>query len=337
AGGHGGADAVVSCVTLDWDRQRGWLDERILGAIGSVNLEQTKMPRLLLLLALLLTLCAAAANAKLTDEEKRILRESADEADKHIRQVSPADFDAAIAKGYHLIFFGAVWCRVTQRFSPKTPRLCAPAPSTKWLKIQDAFDQRGWNDVPDFSIAKVQCAYENEHWCVTAQNLHAGYPAIMLYHNGAFVEEYMHRNDVDPVIHFLEHVYDLVKEEHATNSAHADVIAAVDEKLEKAKQTLSNGEPAGPVTTRPPVHHKIGQIDHLDEDMMDIDLVDEETYQKELKNHILEYNDELNVMRISSIVALLIAVSLVGIFCWSRARILPKRMQKYEHVKPSEE
>ncbi|KAJ3392869.1 Thioredoxin domain-containing protein 5 [Entophlyctis sp. JEL0112] len=289
-------------------------------ADGWMNGFSTKMPRLLLLLALLLTLCAAAANAKLTDEEKRILRESADEADKHIRQVSPADFDAAIAKGYHLIFFGAVWCRVTQRFSPK-----------------DAFDQRGWNDVPDFSIAKVQCAYENEHWCVTAQNLHAGYPAIMLYHNGAFVEEYMHRNDVDPVIHFLEHVYDLVKEEHATNSAHADVIAAVDEKLEKAKQTLSNGEPAGPVTTRPPVHHKIGQIDHLDEDMMDIDLVDEETYQKELKNHILEYNDELNVMRISSIVALLIAVSLVGIFCWSRARILPKRMQKYEHVKPSEE
>ncbi|KAJ3354687.1 hypothetical protein HDU83_004909 [Entophlyctis luteolus] len=301
------------------------------------------MPRLLLLLALLLTLCAAAANAKLTDEEKRILRESADEADKHIREGISSDLlrrrvvpgDAALQPQSECQSFKTA--RIVAAADAQTPRLCALAPSTKWLKIQDAFDQRGWNDVPDFSIAKVQCAYENEHWCVTAQNLHAGYPAIMLYHNGAFVEEYMHRNDVDPVIHFLEHVYDLVKEEHATNSAHADVIAAVDEKLEKAKQTLSNGEPAGPVTTRPPVHHKIGQIDHLDEDMMDIDLVDEETYQKELKNHILEYNDELNVMRISSIVALLIAVSLVGIFCWSRARILPKRMQKYEHVKPSEE
>ncbi|KAJ3078562.1 hypothetical protein HK100_010674 [Physocladia obscura] len=210
-------------------------------------------------------LFAVTTAAKLTAEEKKILREAADEADKHIRQITPVDFASFVQSGYYLIFFGAVWCKVTQRFTPK------------WLDVQDAFDQKAWNKVPDFGIAKVQCAFDNEQWCVESQNLHEGYPAIMLYHDGVFVEEYTHNNEKDPIMRYLEHVYELVKAKHSTNNVHQDII----DEVEQAKEQ-------GPA--RKPVHHALGSIAHLDDDMLDIDAVDEDEYQKELVSQIVQYN-----------------------------------------------
>ncbi|KAI9342014.1 hypothetical protein BDR26DRAFT_859937 [Obelidium mucronatum] len=225
----------------------------------------------------LLLVAAVAVHAKLTEQEKKILREAADEADKHIRQVTAAQLPEFIESGYHLIFYGAVWCRLTQRFT------------TKWLEIQDEFDRRSWNTVPGFGLAKE------------------GYPTINLYFNGKLLEEYTHKNEKVDIIRYLEHVYDKVKELHAGNNEHADILAAVDKPKEEGPK-------------RKPVHHKLGEIEHLDEDMLDLDAVDEATYEKELVHQIGEFNDELSYFRISAVLVLSIACFFVVLFGCSRSK-----------------
>ncbi|KAJ3024921.1 UNVERIFIED_CONTAM: hypothetical protein HDU68_007658 [Siphonaria sp. JEL0065] len=233
--------------------------------------------------------------AKLTEEEKKILREAADAADTHIRQVTPAELPAFISTGYHLLFYGAVWCRLTQRFT------------TKWLEIQDEFDRRGWNKVPGFGLAKVQCAYNQEEFCHQTMNIHEGYPTINLYFNGQLLEEYTHKNERDDIIRYLEHTYDLVKTLHIGNNEHAEIIAEVEKPKEEGPK-------------RKPVHHQIDQIEHLDEDMLDLDAVEEGVYEKELVHKIAEYNEELSWARISAVLVLSIACLIVVIFSCSHAR-----------------
>ncbi|KAI8622514.1 hypothetical protein BC830DRAFT_1088600 [Chytriomyces sp. MP71] len=221
------------------------------------------------------TMLAAAVLAapRLTDEEKRILRESADEADRHVRQVSHADLADYIKSGYHLITYGAVWCRLTQRFAPK------------WLEVQDEFDHRGWTDIPGFGIAKVQCA-EDEEFCVDTMGTHDGYPDIRLYWGGELLEVYHHGFDKDSIIRFLEHIYEFVKQEHY-QAAVPEVIEMV-EKVESAK-------PSEPAPSREPIHDQLEMIQHLDDNMLDMDVVDEGTREKVLQHELEEYNVSRNL------------------------------------------
>ncbi|KAJ3013806.1 UNVERIFIED_CONTAM: hypothetical protein HDU68_000532 [Siphonaria sp. JEL0065] len=266
--------------------------------VGKITIDKAsmdinrKMKSYVLLTVLVL---AVAVAAKLTEAEKKILREAANEADKHIRQVTPSELPAFISTGYHLLFYGAVWCRLTQRFT------------TKWLEIQDEFDRRGWNTVPGFGIAKVQCANEHEEFCHQTMNIHEGYPTINLYFNGQLLEEYTHKNERDDIIRYLEHTYDLVKTLHIGNNEHAEIIAEVEKPKEEGPK-------------RKPVHHQFHQIEHLDEDMLDLDAVEEGVYEKELVHKIAEYNEELSWARISAVLVLSIACLIVVIFSCSHAR-----------------
>ncbi|KAI9341821.1 hypothetical protein DFJ73DRAFT_609538, partial [Zopfochytrium polystomum] len=126
----------------------------------------------------------------MTPEEKEALRSAADEADKSIRHLAHADVPTTIAKGVHILFFGAVWCKYTQRFTPK------------WLEVQKEADAKGWNTVEGFGYFKVECS-ENESYCIQNHHTDTGYPTINLYVNGAYVEEYLGMDDVAPTLDYL--------------------------------------------------------------------------------------------------------------------------------------
>ncbi|KAJ3321516.1 Thioredoxin domain-containing protein 5 [Blyttiomyces sp. JEL0837] len=144
---------------------------------------------LITLCTIIFVLSTTLVSAKLTPEEKRILRENADAADRSIRHVDHADVESFVANGVHLLFFGAVWCRFTQRFTPK------------WLEIQEEFDRRGWNQIPNFKIAKVECS-NDELFCTKKHHV-SGYPTLNLYIHGHLVNEYKGQDEKDEILHFL--------------------------------------------------------------------------------------------------------------------------------------
>ncbi|KAI9337669.1 hypothetical protein DFJ73DRAFT_779742 [Zopfochytrium polystomum] len=117
----------------------------------------------------------------MTPEEKKELRSRADEADKSIRRLPHHEVPSVIASGVHILFFGAVWCKYTQRFTPK------------WLAVQQKADANGWNKADGFGYYKVECSEDEE----------SGYPTINLYVDGAYYEEYLGADDVDPTLDYL--------------------------------------------------------------------------------------------------------------------------------------
>ncbi|KAJ3321517.1 Thioredoxin domain-containing protein 5 [Blyttiomyces sp. JEL0837] len=120
------------------------------------------------------------------------LKELADQADKSIRFIKHEDVKEFVKLGVHLLFFGAAWCPHTRRFTPK------------WLKIQEEFDSRGWNQIEHFGIGKVECSVE-EFVCNSPTHKVIGYPTLNLYINGTLIEEYPNEDETTAVLSYLEY------------------------------------------------------------------------------------------------------------------------------------
>ncbi|KAJ1556681.1 hypothetical protein HK096_011291, partial [Nowakowskiella sp. JEL0078] len=102
---------------------------------------------LFFLLALLIQ-----ANAKLTDEQRKLSRE----ANKQITHLSQQDFTKLLAaekarkdsaESRFIVFFGALWCSNTAIFNPK------------WLKVQHEVERLGFEKDYEFRMFKVECSH----------------------------------------------------------------------------------------------------------------------------------------------------------------------------------
>ncbi|KAJ3076586.1 hypothetical protein HDU98_002106 [Podochytrium sp. JEL0797] len=114
-------------------------------------------------------------------------RAYSDTLDKSIRQLPVDTLFETIQNGTHIFFFGAVYCPYTQAYNEH------------WLAMQQQYDLDPvvWNQV---QIAKIQCA-TNQPLCFRWMNGEEGFPTIVLYHEGSFVEEL---NDRDHVWEFIQ-------------------------------------------------------------------------------------------------------------------------------------
>ncbi|KAI8804173.1 thioredoxin-like protein [Cladochytrium replicatum] len=106
--------------------------------------------------------------------------------DSQIQQLNNDDFDEKIKTGTWLVFFGAKTCPHCRQLTPK------------WLEAQ--------NWIADtvapkkFFMAKVECT-KNENLCESQQLV--GYPTLKLFHNGAYVEEYLGSLDVEAMVTYI--------------------------------------------------------------------------------------------------------------------------------------
>lgn len=129
-------------------------------------------------------------SGRMTTAEKKKLREDSDAADLAIRHLEHDEVASKISRGVHILFLGAVWCKFTQRFNPK------------WLEIQNEFDARRWNTIPNFSINKVECSH-NEYFCINEHGTTDGYPTIILYVNGRHMDEFHGPDELEPMMDYI--------------------------------------------------------------------------------------------------------------------------------------
>jgi hypothetical protein len=87
-----------------------------LPSLFSYNLSLNKMKSILISLwILVILLLEQGTEAALTSEQKKALLDGATKADKSIHHIPVQQLENRIQKGQWLIFFGAHWCKITQR------------------------------------------------------------------------------------------------------------------------------------------------------------------------------------------------------------------------------
>ncbi|TPX68275.1 hypothetical protein CcCBS67573_g07241 [Chytriomyces confervae] len=116
---------------------------------------------------------------------KEELKAQADVMDAKVWQLDAERVFDSIQNGTHLLFFGAVFCPHTQFFT------------RQWLSAQRHLDFMDLK-VPGFEMAKVQCALQ-QSLCFNLQRDH-GYPTVVLYHEGLYVQELLPLTDLWPFI-----------------------------------------------------------------------------------------------------------------------------------------
>ncbi|KAI8616681.1 hypothetical protein BC830DRAFT_177314 [Chytriomyces sp. MP71] len=113
-------------------------------------------------------------------KRKEKLKAAADEADAMIRHLNPVKVGETLRNGTFALFFGASYCPLTQRYTPK------------WLDFQHLYDVTlAWH--VHFTIYKIQCA-DDEQFCVDMGV--DGYPTILLWRDGRLLAEW----DTDEVV-----------------------------------------------------------------------------------------------------------------------------------------
>lgn len=96
-----------------------------------------------------------------------------------IRFVPHNDVAAFLSSGgVKLLFFGAEWCKFTQRFDPQY------AAAEKNLLSRHRLSEKSF-----FGMGKVECSV-NQTFCMHTHKITEGYPTTNLYIDGAFVEEF---------------------------------------------------------------------------------------------------------------------------------------------------
>lgn len=125
-----------------------------------------------------------------TPRQKAQRLELATESDKHINFISHSDLTSTLKNGTLVIFYGAVWCKFTQKFTPK------------YLSVQNRISNLKINPTVLFRMRKVECSTD-ELFCTEKHGL-AGFPSMVLYQNGLKIEEY-------PFADEEEEFYDYVK------------------------------------------------------------------------------------------------------------------------------
>ncbi|KAJ3295801.1 hypothetical protein BCR33DRAFT_853631 [Rhizoclosmatium globosum] len=113
---------------------------------------------------------------------KEELRAYADKLDLDVRQLPLDKVYDTIQQGTHILFYGAVFCPYTQQFT------------AIWLNMQLSYDFYKLTEVPNISIAKVQCA-DNQPVCFNYMR-DEGFPTVVLYHKGHYIQEFMDRDNV---------------------------------------------------------------------------------------------------------------------------------------------
>lgn len=149
------------------------------------------MHSLLTTLFLLFTLVAARDSA----EVKSLRKHTADEADKHITFITHPQLDAQLHLGTWIIFYGANWCKFTQKFTPH------------YLAVQDHITQLNINmNNTVFHMRKVECSVD-EQYCTQRQGV-SGFPTVNLYRDGVKIEEYPHADEEAEFFEYVKVVID---------------------------------------------------------------------------------------------------------------------------------
>jgi thioredoxin-like negative regulator of GroEL len=132
-------------------------------------------------------------SAKETEHEKAERLRLATEADSHIKFIELDVLDSSIQKGTWIIFYGAKWCKFTQKFTPHFLRVQERIAKEVRIRAGVRFDMR-----------KVECSV-NESFC-TDQHKIVGYPTIILYKNGKQIEEYVDADEEEPFFQYVKKV-----------------------------------------------------------------------------------------------------------------------------------
>ena len=121
------------------------------------------------------------------------LKDNATKADKEIRFSSFEAFEEKL-KSTELVaaFFGAVWCKNTQKFTPA------------YLEAQKMVDAQIHDN--RFYLTKVECTTDDEVTCTKKYNV-TGYPTLNIYRKGKILEEYPGGPDSGELWQYLEEVY----------------------------------------------------------------------------------------------------------------------------------
>jgi thiol-disulfide isomerase/thioredoxin len=126
----------------------------------------------------------------MTREEKLLLKERADEADKSIHFLPAASIDQQLMQHKtFILFFGANWCSNTQRFTPK------------YLEVQQRVEKANLKS-KGFGMAKVECSGDMESTCVQEYKVD-GYPTVFSYVDGKRKEEYPYADEADELYSYI--------------------------------------------------------------------------------------------------------------------------------------
>ncbi|KAJ3234412.1 hypothetical protein HDU81_001451 [Chytriomyces hyalinus] len=116
---------------------------------------------------------------------KEELKAQADVMDAKVWQIDAEKVFDSIQNGTHLLFFGLLLISNCIKMGTATDML---PPRRHFMDLK----------VPGFEMAKVQCALQ-QSLCFNLQRDH-GYPTVVLYHEGLYVQELLPLTDLWPFI-----------------------------------------------------------------------------------------------------------------------------------------
>ncbi|KAJ3273093.1 hypothetical protein HK104_004335 [Borealophlyctis nickersoniae] len=151
-------------------------------------------PALLIIAAVLLVLLSLSPATAST------ARELAEEADKSIRHIPLADVEKETAKdGITVLFFGAWWCRFTQRFTPK------------YLEVQKLVDAEGKEgNYKYLRMAKVECSEKSNKDNLCAKYAD-GFPTTLVWIDGKPQGEYPDADETKNLLNYIHRQVDSYK------------------------------------------------------------------------------------------------------------------------------
>ncbi|KAJ3032449.1 hypothetical protein HDV00_007524 [Rhizophlyctis rosea] len=186
------------------------------------------MTRLTSILALFLTATSVLASS---DPKAKAAME---EADKHIHFIKEAEVDSVVAEpGVKFIFFGARWCKYTQRFTPK------------WLKVQDEIEGDSYLS-KNLVMRKVDCTERMKvhgSLCANIYDEHGGWPTVLHWVDGTPKGEYPDEDEVANLSNYIKTV--VVKYNRAEEKKEA-------EEKKKQEQKAAAAPAPAPAPTQAP-------------------------------------------------------------------------------------
>lgn len=143
-----------------------------------------------------------STNAKETPQQKAERMQLASQADikiasfKHGNLIPHENIASFLKSGTKLLFFGAVWCKFTQKFKPKYVE------AIQLLEKSNVFS--------DVEIKYVECSV-NESFCLNQYKVTEGYPTIFLYKDNVLIEEYPYADETKEFVDYVMNIRDKVR------------------------------------------------------------------------------------------------------------------------------
>lgn len=153
--------------------------------------------KVLQIIALILALVTNVL-AKESKAEKKSRYDASIEADSQIEFIDHASLERRLPNGTWIVFYGATWCKFTQKFTPH------------YLQVQERIKLLRTNEADSFYLRKVECD-EGESFCIDKQGIN-GYPTVVLYRDGIRVEDYPDADEEEPFYQYVKKIFGLSEE-----------------------------------------------------------------------------------------------------------------------------